>query len=381
MAYLDHNATTPLDERVLEAMMPYLKNEYGNPSAVYRQGRIVRQALETAREQVAELVSAHPSQVVFTSGGTESNNLAIRGMAAQMEAIAVSAVEHASVIAPAKQVSTQGSDYVEIPVDQQGRVLPGAFQTLLDASAKPMFVSVMLANNETGVVQDVAALAELAANKGVVFHTDAVQAVGKIPVDFGQLGVQMMSLSSHKLYGPKGAGALVVDKHLDLAPVQLGGGQEHGLRSGTENVAAIVGFGAAAELARTELQSRNAHQRALRDELEQRLRQMPDVKVFAQAAERLPNTVFLAIPGIDGEALLMEMDRADVAVSSGSACDSQKFGPSHTLVAMGVEEELARCAVRVSFGMQNTAADIERFVTVLKSQMDALHNNSMLAWA
>jgi len=378
-AYLDHNATTPLDKRVLDAMLPYLTDQYGNPSAVYRRGRVVRQAIETAREQVAQLVGAHASQVIFTSGGTEANNLALKGLPG-VRSVAVSAVEHASVLEPARQLR-QRYEVWEIPVDPMGVVSAETLRTRVEEMSKPMLVSVMLANNETGVVQDVAALVESVKGKDVIFHTDAVQAAGKIPVDFSALGVQMMTLSSHKLYGPKGVGVLIIDRSLDLQPELVGGGQEKGMRSGTENVAAIVGFGRAAELAAAELQQRHEYLLGLRQSLEQRLTLVEGIEIFAKQAERLPNTVFLAIPGIDGEALLMEMDRADIAVSSGSACDSSKTAPSHTLTAMGVEEQLARCAVRVSFGMQNTEADIERFFTVIKKQVDMLRSSAVLAWA
>lgn len=377
--YLDHNASTPLDERVLDEMLPYLRFYHGNPSSLYRQGRIARQAIETARQQVAQLVNAHPSQVVFTSGGTEANNLALKGSVVAPKCVAVSAVEHASVLAPAQQLAIEGCQLVRIEVDSNGLI---SEETMVNALASsPDLVSIMLANNETGVIEDVARWAEMAASAGALFHTDAVQAAGKLNVDFAALGAQMMSLSAHKLYGPKGVGALVLDKRVELTAQVAGGGQEEGYRSGTENVAAIVGFGKAAELARLELQQRRSKMMELRQRLLQQLSQIDSVIVFAGQAECLPNTVFLAVPGIDGEALLMEMDRADIAVSSGSACDSQKIGASHTLLAMGIDEGLARCAVRVSTGKDNTGQDIDAFVLVLKQQIKALQDNSMLAWA
>jgi len=378
-AYLDHNASTPLDERVLDEMLPYLRFHHGNPSSVYRQGRIARQAIEMARQQVAQLVNAHPSQVVFTSGGTEANNLALKGPVAGSKGVAVSAVEHASVLAPAQQLAIEARQLARIEVDSSGLVTEASMSRAL--ATRPGLVSIMLANNETGVIQDVRRWAEMAAPAGALFHTDAVQAAGKINVDFSALGVQLMSLSSHKLYGPKGVGALVLDKRVELAAQMLGGGQEKGCRSGTENVAAIVGFGKAAELAGLELQQRGSAMKALRQNLLLQLSLIDAVVVFAEQAECLPNTVFLAVPGIDGETLLMEMDRAGIAVSSGSACDSQKSGASHTLLAMGIDEDLARCAVRVSIGKDNTGQDIDAFVSVLKQQIKALQENSMLAWA
>ncbi len=375
--YLDNNATTPMDERVVAAMVPYLRDHFGNASSVHGRGRLARQAVETAREQVAQLVKAHPSQVIFTSGGTEANNLALNlpGGAG----LALSRVEHASVTEPARRWQRLGHPVEWIEVDEQGRVNPASLEMAL--AKRPRLVSIMLANNETGVIQDIPALSAQALKAGAMFHTDAVQAVGKIDVDFGALGVQMLSLSAHKIYGPKGAGALVVDPVVEIEPLLLGGGQERGRRSGTENVAAIVGFGAAAELAMSEQRLRNSQLVALRDYLEAALASLTEVVVFAQEAARLPNTVFMAIPGIEGEALLMALDRAGVEVSSGSACDSRKSSVSHVLQAMGVADDLARCAIRVSLGKENSKEDIDRLMVVLKQQIEFLHSASSLAWA
>jgi len=240
-------------------------------------------------------------------------------------------------------------------------------------------VSVMAANNETGVLQDIPAIAERVRAAGGVLHTDAVQMAGKLPLDFAALGAQMMSLSAHKIHGPKGVGALILDKALEFTPMLVGGGQERGRRAGTENVAGIVGFGVAAELAAQELEGRSAHLRRLRDYLESRLAELPGVVVFGQGAERLPNTVQLALPGIEGEALLMQLDREGIAVSSGSACSSGSREPSHVLTAMGVEETLARSAIRVSLGRHNSQADIDRLVEVLRRQQ-AWARQAAAAW-
>lgn len=376
--YLDHNATTPVDPRVVEVMLPYLREHYGNPSALYRRGRYVRHAIEVAREQVARLVNAQASHVVFTSGGSEANGLAIRGAVSGMRALAVSAVEHASVLENARAVARQGVELDIIGVDASGRVTETALASAL--ASRPQLVSIMAANNETGVVQEIAQLAALSRARGALFHTDAVQAAGKIALDFTSLGVDLMTLSAHKLYGPKGVGALICDSRLELTPQVVGGGQEHGYRSGTENVAAIVGFGRAAELAGDELVTRRSHLSSLQRSLEQQLAQIRGAVIFAQGALRLPNTVFLAIPGIDGEALLMELDRVGVEVSSGSACDSRKIGPSHVLQAMGVEEYVARCSIRVSFGCDNSESDVTSLVAALKRQVETLHSPSLLAW-
>ncbi len=377
MAYLDHNATTPLDERVLAAMMPFLQSSYGNPSSLYRSGRIARQAIEQAREQVAALVAAAPSQLVFTSGGSEANNLAIKGVVMPGERLAVSAVEHASVMDSARQVA--GTNMDVIAVDANGYLDRQCLTRSLRYA--PKLVSVMTANNETGVIEDVAAVAEMVKAVGAVFHTDAVQAAGKIPLNFEATGADLMTLSAHKLYGPKGAGALVVDRKVKMSPLVSGGGQERGLRAGTENVAAIVGFGMAAELAVQELQARRQHSLILRQYLEGRLAEIEEIVVFARNAERLPNTVFFALPGIDAETLLMNLDKAGLDVSGGAACGSGKQDPSHVLLAMGVEASLARCAIRISVGRDNVHADIDELVGQLALQAQQLRAVRSLCWA
>lgn len=389
--YLDSNATTPLDERVLEVMLPYLQGQFGNPSSGHQLGRAARAAMDAAREQVAALVSAHPSQVVFTSGGTEANNLALKGIAGRLSpgSLAISAIEHGSVRAPAKVLRNQGWSLSEIGVDAQGRLDMAQLREMFsDASYQaakliaPKIVAVMLANNETGVVNDVAAVAAQARESGAVLLVDAVQAVGKLPVDFSATGAQMMSLSAHKIYGPKGAGALIINKAMDMEPQLHGGGHEKGRRTGTENVAAIVGFGKAAELAMNELASRSAHTQQLRDHLERRLTvEMPELCIFGQQAERLPNTSFFAVPGVDGETLLMSLDQAGLAVSSGSACSTGEITPSHVLLAMGVDPALARGAVRVSLGKDSRQDEIDRFVGCLKEQVRTLQSFSTVAYA
>ena len=377
--YLDYNASTPLDERVLSAMTDCLAGMPGNPSSTHQFGRVVRAQLDRAREQVASLVGVHTSQVIFTSGGTEANNLALHAVTAGYAptSIAVSAVEHPSVLEPARALQASGWQLNEIDVDGQCRVLPDHLKEILNNDTR--LVSVMAANNETGVIQPVAQLADLARTAGAVFHTDAIQAAGKLPLDFAASGAQLMSLSAHKLYGPKGVGALVVDKSLELVPLQLGGGQEYGLRAGTENIAAIVGFGVAAELAVDGLQSRAAQMAALRDRAQAGLQRYPQVTVFAATAERLPNTLQLAVAGLDGETLLMQLDKAGIAVSSGSACSSGKTEPSHVLMAMGVEAGLARGAIRISLGRETTDADIDTLLAAFAQQMKWLDKASQVS--
>jgi cysteine desulfurase len=389
--YLDHNATTPMDERVLEVMLPYLREQFGNPSSAHQLGRTARAAVGVAREQVAALVNAHPSQVVFTGGGTEANNLALTGIAGRSSAghLAISAVEHDSVRAPAKALQKQGWSLDEIGVDKQGRLdaaqLRNTLATMRTSASKPAatkLLAVMLANNETGVIHDIATVAAQAREAGAVLLVDAVQAAGKIPVDFVAMGAQLMSLSGHKIYGPKGVGALIVDKAMDMEPLIQGGGHEKGRRAGTENVAAIVGFGRAAELAMDALGARQVQLQLLRDHLEQRLTaEMPELRIFGQQAERLPNTSFFAVPGVDGETLLMSLDQLGLAVSSGSACSTGEVEPSHVLMAMGVEAGLARGAVRVSLGKDSRRDEIDGFVDGFKQQVRVLQNFSSVACA
>lgn len=364
MIYFDHNATTPVDDRVLEAMLPYLKSFYGNPSSLYRHGRIARSAIDAAREQIAALVDAPASQIVFTSGGTESNSLALAILPPQGK-LAISAIEHTSITEPARRLKSLGATLNTIKVDANGLVTQAIIDELI--KNQPDLVSIMLANNETGGVQDLAAYTKTLRANAITVHTDAVQAVGKIPVSFSQLGVHLLSLSSHKIYGPKGCGALVFEKGLAINPLFLGGGQEQELRAGTENVAAIVGFGKAAELAKAELSQRNEHLLALRYLLEEGLSTIPDLTIFAQQADRLPNTVQFGIPGMDGEMLLMKLDKKNTAVSSGSACASSGSVPSPVLIAMGIESSLAKSAIRISLGAANTKSEILEFINQLKT--------------
>ena len=358
--YFDWNATTPLDPIVREAMLPWLDARFGNPSSRHEYGRQARAAIDEARSRVAAAVGAHPTEVLFTSGGTEANNLFIKGAAAARKpgVIAISAVEHPCVREPARQLSRTGWQLREIAVDGQGLVSASDWDAALEE--KPALASVMLANNETGALQDVARFAQQARAKGVWLHTDAVQALGKIEVDFRRLGVHGLTISSHKLGGPLGAGALVLDKRVELVPLIAGGGQERGLRSGTENVAAIVGFGVACERAVARQGEEAKRLSVLRDRLVELLGSC-GARVFSAQAARLPNTVFFAMERIDGETLVAKLDRAGFACASGSACSSANPEPSHTLLAMGVDEEMARGAVRLSLGRDSTEDEVERF--------------------
>ena len=369
--YLDHNATTPIAEPVFEAMLPHLKGQYGNAASRHAFGTTALRAVDRAREQVAQAVGVQPVQVVFTSGGTEANNLFVKGAAAVLKPsqAVISAIEHPCVTKPALDLARHGWHVHRIAVGSEGRLDPSDLEAALERPTG--LVSVMLANNETGVLQDVHRVAGAARTRGALVHTDAVQALGKVPVDFTALGVNAMTLSAHKIYGPKGVGALVIDKRLQLRPILHGGGHERGLRSGTLNVPGIVGFGAACDLAVARLEELPRRLGALRDGLEAELRGLGAV-IFGEAAERLPNTSYFAIPGIEGETLVVELDRVGFAVASGAACSSANPEPSATLLAMGTEPELARGAVRVSLGDLNTPDDVKGFLAALRSTVERL---------
>ncbi|SDH47713.1 cysteine desulfurase family protein [Propionivibrio dicarboxylicus] len=379
--YLDHNATTPLDPVVLDAMMPWLSQRFGNASSRHEYGRDARRAIDAAREQVALAVGAHATEVVFTSGGSEANNLFVKGVAARQRPglAAISAVEHPCVMKPAEQLARQGWEVCKLSVDAQGRVDTAAFREVV--ARRPRFVSVMAANNETGVVQDIAALSALAKPAGAWFHADAVQALGKMPLDFRVLnaaGVNALTVSAHKIGGPQGAGALIVDKRVELEPLIAGGGHERGLRSGTENVAAIVGFGAACAQAVGRLEEVSRRLPALRQRIEAGLADIGAV-VFGAEAPRLPNTVLFSIPGIEGETLVGQLDRAGFAVASGAACSSANPEPSHVLQAMAVPPVLARGAVRVSLGVANTEQHMDDFLLTLQETVSKLRRLSAIA--
>ncbi len=380
--YFDHNATTAVDEKVLEAMLPFFRQKYGNASSLHSYGIEARRAVNQAREQVAHVVGAQPSQVIFTSGGSEANNLFIRGAADYLKPanIVISAIEHPCVRRPAQELARRSNNpwtLHQLTVNTEGQVnLTDARNVISD---KTGLVSVMLANNETGVIQDVAAIAELAKNQGAWMHTDAIQALGKIALSFADLNVHAITISAHKIYGPKGAAALIVDKRLILKPLIYGGGHENGMRSGTENVPAIVGFGVACELVKARVSEASAHIARLREYLEQGLSAL-GATIFGQNAPRLPNTCYFAIPDIEGDTLVVKLDKAGFAVASGAACSSATPGKSHVLDAMGVAPMLARCAVRISLGHDNTLNQIDDFLKAINTIVSGLRQfNSMSA--
>jgi cysteine desulfurase len=376
--YLDHNASSPLHPEVLDAMLPFLKNAHGNASSLHKSGRFLRSAVESARQHLAALVNAEPANVIFTSGGTEANNLAIKGFIPDLtqSTIACSSIEHASVIEPVRQMQRQGSTSFLLPVDAQGVIEVAESATLINQQ-QPDLVSVQLANNETGAIQPVQRLGHLIqAEKNLLLHTDATQAVGKINVDIKRLNVDLLTLSGHKFQGPQGCGALIMNNAANLKkPLQSGGPQESRRRAGTENVALLVGLGKAAQLAQINLLERQSYLLELRGYFEQQLMGIEGVHIFSKDSDRLPNTSFFSIPYYHGETLLMQLDQAGFELASGSACHSAVTQPSHVLTAMGVDEALALNAVRVSFGGENTIQQIDQLIAVLNNLINQIPAN------
>ena len=371
VTYLDNAATTPVRPEVLEAMLPYLgKEAFGNPSSPHRFGRAARAGVEEAKRAVAEAVGAEPNQVIFTSGGTEADNLAIIGAALAARdrggpfRVAVSATEHKATLAAAHAVQHLGGEEIVLPVTASGRVEDGALDAALARGVA--LVSVMWVNNEVGTVQPVARIAARCCDAGILFHSDAVQAFGKVPVSVRGVNCTLLTISGHKIGAPKGIGALIVRDRKAVEAIIHGGGQQYGIRPGTENVPGIVGLGTAARLAAEEQQALATRLGALRDELEHRLLAIvPDAVINGWQGERAPHISSVSIPGTDSEALLMHLDLAGVACSSGSACSTGAVEPSHVLTAMGVPRELGVAALRFSFGKDSTSEDVEAVSAVL----------------
>lgn len=373
MIYVDHNATTPLSPEALDAMRPWL-GPPANASSVHRAGQRARAVLDETRETLAEALSCRPGELVFTSGGTEADNLALRGVMAGIggarRKLLVGATEHAAVLDTAKALERQGFVVERIPVDARGVVRVDLLETLLDEAVG--LVSVMWANNETGAINPINDIYALCRRKQVRLHVDAVQAFGRLPIDVATTPVDLLSVSAHKLYGPQGAGALFVRPGTPFGASVTGGHQERGRRAGTENVAAIAGFGAATSIALRRIEEDARHTVALRDALEEALTaRIPELVVVGREADRLGNTSCVCIPGATAETLLTGLDLAGICASSGSACSSGSLEPSHVLLAMGIAPELARCALRFSFGRGNTSADVERIAAVLPGLVEA----------
>jgi cysteine desulfurase len=368
-AYFDHNATTPLDPGVLEAVTRTLRDEFGNPSSVHHFGQRAKAVLDEARTAVARLINGEPSEVVFTSGGTEADNFALRGAAEALEPtgrrhLIATTIEHEAVLVTLKALARRGWTMTLLPVDGTGIVSPDALASAITPDTA--IVSVMHANNEIGTIQPIAALARIAREHGALFHTDAVQSAGKIAVDARALGVDLLSLSAHKFYGPKGAGALWIRRGTRIAAVQTGGKHERSRRAGTENVAGIAGLGAAATLAMAKLQDEAARLGAMRDRLEAAvLAAVPGTAVNGAITPRVPNTTNISFEGIEAESLLIALDLEGFAVSTGSACSSGTLEPSHVLRAMGLPSHRTQNSIRISLGARNTDAEIDAFLDTL----------------
>ena len=360
--YLDHNATTPVRSEVFDAMEPFFRDRFGNASSIHRFGQDARAAVEEARARVAGLVNARPGEIYFTSGGTESDNLAIKGTAYARRArgrhIITTNIEHSAVLNSCAFLEREGFEVTYLPVDEHGRVDPGQVEDAL--TDQTILVSIMHANNEIGTVQPVGEIGRITRARGVCFHTDAVQSAGKLPVDVEALSADLLSLSGHKIYGPKGVGAIYIRKGVEIEPTAHGGHHENDVRSGTENTVGIVGLGKAAELAAEERESEYRHLSGMRDALEARIRvEIEGARVNGHPERRLPGTLNASFPGAEGESLIMNLDLAGIAVSTGSACTSGAIEPSHVLLALGRDPRTALGSVRFSFGRDNTLGDVD----------------------
>jgi cysteine desulfurase len=357
--YLDNNATTPVLPEVLEAMRPYFAEHFGNASSIHHHGQETRAAVERARESLAALLGCRPSEVVFTSGGTEGDNLAISGLTRAGDHIISSTIEHHAVLNSCKHLETMGCEVTYIPVDGRGLVDPDDVRRALRPNTR--LITIMMANNETGVLQPVEEIGKIAAEADVCFHTDAVQAAGKVPIEVKRLGCDLLSISGHKLHAPQGVGAIYVGKGTVLQPMFYGGSHERSRRAGTENVPGIIGLGKAAELAREALERGDlARMSAMRDRIEQAILSEVDATgVNGKGAPRVPNTTNIHFDYIEGEALVIALDLKGLAVSTGAACSSGAIEPSHVLTAMGLPPEIARASLRFSLGKQNTPDDIQ----------------------
>ncbi|MCK4385788.1 MAG: cysteine desulfurase NifS [candidate division Zixibacteria bacterium] len=379
--YLDHNATTPVHPEVLEAMLPYFKDKFGNPSSIHGFGREVKVALEESREKVAKLINAGPSEIYFTSGGTESDNLAVKGTAfanrKKGKHIITSEIEHHAILESCKSLEKEGFEVTYLPVDGQGLIDPDDLGKAMRKDT--ILVSLMYANNEVGIIEPLEELSKITKENGVYFHTDAVQAMGKVPVDVQKLNVDMLSVSGHKIYGPKGVGAIYIRKGTRITSLSHGGSHERSRRAGTENVPGIVGLAKAVEIAYRDIEEQSKHLKKMSEAFYKKLTQaIPDVFLNGDLEKRIPNTLNLSFKAVEGESIILSLDLKGVAVSTGSACASGSLEPSHVLSAMGISPELAQSAIRFSFGRENTTDDVEYVVEILPEIVSRLRLMSPL---
>ncbi len=379
--YLDHSATTKLKKEVLDTILPFLTEQYGNPSTIYTLGREAKKAIDSAREQVAKAINAQPNEIYFTSSGTESDNWAIKGVAyankQKGKHIITSNIEHHAVLHTCEFLEKEGLEITYVPVDNEG--ILDLEQLKKAIRPDTILISVMLANNEIGTIQPIKEISQLAKEHGIYLHTDAVQAIGSIPVDVNDLGVDLLSLSGHKIYGPKGVGVLYVKTGTKISPFIHGGGQERGKRAGTENVANIVGIGKAIELATQDIQAYSTHLQELRDmTIEEILKTIPHSRLNGHREKRLPGNVNISFEYIEGESILLMLDSKGISASSGSACTSGSLDPSHVLLAIGLPHEIAHGSLRLTFGEENTKDDVKYLLEVLPPIIERLRAMSPL---
>lgn len=379
--YFDHSATTPVDKNVADLMMQYMLDKFGNPSSVHGFGREARKAVDEAREKVAALLNAEPNEIFFLSGGTEADNLALKGIALANRKkgnhIITSSIEHHAVLHTCEFLQKQGFEITYLPVDEYGMI---RLEDLKNAiTDKTILISIMFANNEVGTIQPIKEIGAIAREKGIYFHTDAVQAVGSYPIDVKEQQIDLLSLSGHKFHGPKGIGVLYIRRGVKLEALQHGGGHERNMRAGTENVPGIVGLGKAAEIARQEMQAKITSLSGFRDKIiKEVLSKIPDTKLNGHPTQRLPGNVNLSFLFIEGESLLLNLDLKGIAASSGSACTSGSLDPSHVLLAMGLSHEVAHGSLRVSLGRDNTEEEVDYFLAVLPEIIQRLRDMSPL---
>ena len=377
MIYLDNAASTAVHKDVLDEMLPFLKEQYGNPSSIHRFGRQADKAIRNARKRISELINSSPDEILFTSGGTESNNTALYGIAHSNKGnhIITSSIEHEAILEPCKRLEEEGFRLTYLPVDNHGFVNPHDLKDAL--SEDTCLVSIMFANNEVGTIQPIQEISSICKEKSVVFHTDAIQAIGKVPINVEILGVDLLSISSHKINGPKGVGALYIKKGIQITPLILGGGQEKGLRSGTENVANIVGFGKACQLANENLELNITFLKNLRDYLITNVtQQIPNVTLNGDHEKRIPNNTHFTFLGVNGEDLIIKLDENEIAASTGSACSVKTQKASHVLQAMGFSHEQITGSLRLTVGIYNTTEELEKTVMTLKKIVNELRQVS-----
>ncbi len=379
MIYLDNAASTVIHNEVFQEMIPFLKEQYGNPSSIHHSGRIASRAIQKARKQIANLISANPEEILFTSGGTESNNIALFGITHTNKGkhIITSSIEHDAVLEPCKKLEKEGFDVTYLPVSGDGLINPEDVKKSITKNT--CLVSIMFANNEVGTVQPIGEIAKLCSEKRIFFHTDAIQAIGKLEINVKELRLDMLSISSHKINGPKGVGALYIKSGTKIEPYIFGGGQENGLRSGTENVASVVGFGKACELAKENLEKNILHFKNLRDVLVSKvMKEIPYVSINGHPEKRIPNNAHFTFLGVNGEDLIIKLDEEGIAASTGSACSVRTQKESHVLRAMGFLHEQIAGSLRLTVGSMNTISEIENTITVLKRVVKELRSVSPL---